>query len=256
VTSSVALAGVLLVFSFLIIPAAIGVLYAETLGRQLALGWTIGTVASAAGLAASFVFDLPTGAAMVCTFGAALALAGCLRPFVAGDVRAALRRTGIALRWACCLVLAGSALHLMLAPRADQPLLDALEYGFPPLRTAYFSAMQAATYEDARQFAERYAGEAEALNRIEASSRGEGEAIDDLTVRRMSAFLKSYGEMRKGEEFVMREMRSRARENLRWPLGGGVLLLALLIVPGLARLPAKFTPRRREESASKNRSGA
>src|SRR5437879_318526 len=62
VTSSVALAGVLLVFSFLIVPAAIGVLYAEKLGRQLAVGWTAGAFASGAGLALSFVLDLPTGA--------------------------------------------------------------------------------------------------------------------------------------------------------------------------------------------------
>src|SRR3989440_13027012 len=66
VTSSVALAGVLLVFSFLIIPAAIGVLYASTLARQLAIGWTAGTLTSGVGLAASFVLDLPTGATMVC----------------------------------------------------------------------------------------------------------------------------------------------------------------------------------------------
>src|SRR5689334_19037410 len=51
VTSSVALAGVLLVFSFLIIPAAIGVLYGHTLARQLAIGWIAGTITSAAGLA-------------------------------------------------------------------------------------------------------------------------------------------------------------------------------------------------------------
>src|SRR5262249_60894567 len=42
VTSSVALAGVLLVFSFLIIPACIGVLHAERLSRQLAIGWITG----------------------------------------------------------------------------------------------------------------------------------------------------------------------------------------------------------------------
>src|SRR4029079_12321450 len=79
VTSSVALAGVLLVFSFLIIPAAIGVLYADRLGPQLAIGWAVGSLASGAGLAISFVLDLPTGAAMVCTFGAVLALAGIFR---------------------------------------------------------------------------------------------------------------------------------------------------------------------------------
>ncbi|MGC2586844.1 MAG: metal ABC transporter permease, partial [Pseudolabrys sp.] len=80
VTSSVAIAGVLLVFSFLIIPAAIGVMFADSLSRQLAIGWIAGTLVSAAGLAASFVFDLPTGAAMVCAFGVSLALAGVLYP--------------------------------------------------------------------------------------------------------------------------------------------------------------------------------
>src|SRR4051812_44808140 len=75
VTSSVAIAGVLLVFSFLIIPAAIGVMFTSSPGRQLAIGWVTGTLTSAAGLAISFAFDLPTGAAMVCAFGAALAVA-------------------------------------------------------------------------------------------------------------------------------------------------------------------------------------
>src|SRR3954453_14186808 len=73
-TSSVAIAGVLLVFSFLIIPAAIGVMFASSLARQLGIGWVAGTATSAAGLAASFAFDLPTGAAMVCAFGVSLAV--------------------------------------------------------------------------------------------------------------------------------------------------------------------------------------
>src|SRR5205085_3845404 len=113
VTSSVALAGVLLVFAFLIIPAAIGVLYADTPPRQLAIGWAAGTLASAAGLAASFAFDLPTGAAMVCAFGAALALAGLCYPFMRGDTVRSLHRTGSVLRWSGAVILAASALHLM-----------------------------------------------------------------------------------------------------------------------------------------------
>src|SRR5262249_18477232 len=84
-TSSVAIAAVLLVFSFLIVPAAIGVMFASSLTRQLAIGWITGTVTSAVGLIASFTFDLPTGAAMVCAFGASLALAGMLYPFLRGD---------------------------------------------------------------------------------------------------------------------------------------------------------------------------
>src|SRR5258707_3625358 len=149
VTSSVALAGVLLVFSFLIIPAAIGVLYADTLGRQLAIGWVVGTITSAAGLAASFAFDLPTGATMVCMFGGALALAGLIYPFLFGDPALVSRRAIAALRWCAAAVLAGSALLLLLAPRSDQPLLDAVEHAFPPLRALYLTAAEAAAYADA-----------------------------------------------------------------------------------------------------------
>src|SRR3954452_11650051 len=76
VTSSVAIAGVLLVFSFLIIPAAVGVMFVSSFARQLATGWITGVVTSGVGLAATFALDLPTGAAMVCAFGVALAVAG------------------------------------------------------------------------------------------------------------------------------------------------------------------------------------
>ena len=51
-------------------------------------------------------------------------------------------------------------------------------------------------------------------------------------VARISSFLKSYGEMRRGEEFVMHEVRARARERVRWIAGGGILALAFIIAPG------------------------
>jgi zinc/manganese transport system permease protein len=231
VTSSVALAGVLLVFSFLIVPAAIGVLYADTLARRLAIGWVAGTFTSAAGLAMSFVLDLPSGATMVCAFGAALGLAGLLYPFLCGDARLAANRAASALRWCVAVLLAGSALLLMLAPRADQPLLDAAEYAFPALRGLYFTSTEAATFIDAGVYAERYRLEAESLNAREVRSRSQGDALDDFTVQRMSSFLKSYGEMRRGEEFVMREVSARARERVRWIAGAGLLVLAFLVVP-------------------------
>jgi zinc/manganese transport system permease protein len=233
VTSSVALAGVLLVFSFLIIPAAIGVLYAQTLGRQLAIGWSAGTLASAAGLGLSFAFDLPTGAAMVCTFGAALALAGLAYPFVRGDLRHALRQSAFIARLALAVLLAASAVQLIAVPRADQPLLDSVEYAFPALRSLYLNAGEAEIHADASRYADRYRGEADRLNAMETRSRTQGEALDDNFVRRISSFLKSYGEMVKGEEFVMREVRSRARERMRWLVGGTMLVLALLLAPGL-----------------------
>jgi zinc/manganese transport system permease protein len=232
VTSSVALAGVLLVFSFLIIPAAIGVLYADTLGRQLAIGWVVGTITSAAGLAASFAFDLPTGATMVCVFGGALALAGLIYPFLFGNTALASRRAIATLRWCAAAVLAGSALLLVLAPRSDQPLLDAAEYAFPPLRALYLTAAEAAAHADAGAYAERYRLEADRLNEVETRGRSQGDALADDMVRRISSFLKSYGEMRRGEEFVMREVRSRARERLRWIAAPAMLVLAFLLAPG------------------------
>jgi zinc/manganese transport system permease protein len=138
----------------------------------------------------------------------------------------------MALRWCAAITLAGSALWLIAAPRADQPLLDATEYMLPGLRSAYMSRAELATYEDARTYAERHRVEAERLNAIETRSRSQGEALDDYTVQRISSFLKSYGEMRRGEEFVMREVRSRARERMRWMLSAGMVALALLLMPG------------------------
>jgi zinc/manganese transport system permease protein len=82
VTSSVAIAGVLLVFCYLIVPSVAAMLYAEGIGKRLAIGWTMGTIVSAAGVYLSLVLDLPTGATIVCTFGLALTLMWGLRPVV------------------------------------------------------------------------------------------------------------------------------------------------------------------------------
>jgi zinc/manganese transport system permease protein len=237
VTSSVAIAGVLLVFSFLIVPAAIGVMFTTAPARQLAIGWITGTLTSAAGLAVSFAFDLPTGAAMVCAFGAALALAGLLHPFLRGDRHKALRVAIVSARWCAAVLLAGSALQLAAAPRADQPLLDAIEYAVPSLRALYFSRSEAATFAEASETAKRHRAAAEELNDLEKRNRTEGEALDDFSIGRISSFLKSYGEMRKGEQFVMGEVRARARERVRWGASLGLLALALLFAPIIWRRP-------------------
>jgi zinc/manganese transport system permease protein len=79
VTSSVAIAGVLLVFSYLIVPAVAAMLYANTVGKRLTFGWAMGAVVSALGILLSFRLDLPTGATIVCTFGVVLALLAALR---------------------------------------------------------------------------------------------------------------------------------------------------------------------------------
>jgi len=231
VTSSVALAGVLLVFSFLIIPATIGVMFASSLPRQLAIGWIFGTLTSAVGFAASFAFDLPTGAAMVCAFGAALALAGLVYPLFRGDRSIALHIAVVAARWGLAAVIAGSAIQLAVAPRADQPLLDTLEFAAPSLRSLYLTQAEAAAYQDASEYGERHRLAAEQLIELERRRRTQGEALDEPAVQRISSFLKSYAEMRKGEQFVMGEVRARARERIRWSLSLVLLAVALLLAP-------------------------
>jgi zinc/manganese transport system permease protein len=80
VTSSVAIAGVLLVFCYLIVPSVAAMLYSEKIGTRLAIGWTMGTLVSALGVYLSLQIDLPTGATIVCTFAIVLIAMALLRP--------------------------------------------------------------------------------------------------------------------------------------------------------------------------------
>ena len=69
VTSFVQIGGVLLVFSYLIIPAVCASFLTDTLGKRLAVAWTVATSGSILGLFSAYKLDLPTGAAIVCTLG-------------------------------------------------------------------------------------------------------------------------------------------------------------------------------------------
>jgi zinc/manganese transport system permease protein len=72
VTSSVRIAGVLLVFTFLIVPTLFGLLVATTPRRRLMAAWIFGVLVSTAGCAISYALDMPTGATVVCAFGVAI----------------------------------------------------------------------------------------------------------------------------------------------------------------------------------------
>lgn len=76
VVSFVRLGGVLLTFSYLIVPAVCGTMLATDWGKRLAIGWGVATTASLVGLWASYRMDLPTGAAIVVASGLLLAIVG------------------------------------------------------------------------------------------------------------------------------------------------------------------------------------
>ena len=76
VVSFVRLAGVLLTFAYLIVPAVCGTMLAEQWMKRLAIGCSIAAAASLLGLWASYRMDLPTGAAIVCASGLLLAVVG------------------------------------------------------------------------------------------------------------------------------------------------------------------------------------
>jgi len=79
VTTSVKMAGVLLVFSFLIVPSIVGVLFAGGIRGRLLLGWVVGWLVSIVGCVISYRADLPPGATVVCTFGVVLLAALLVR---------------------------------------------------------------------------------------------------------------------------------------------------------------------------------
>jgi zinc/manganese transport system permease protein len=96
VTSSVAIAGVLLVFCYLIVPSVAAMLYSDHIGKRLAIGWSMGTIVSALGVYLSLQLDLPTGATIVCTFGLVLIVMALVRPLIQSQVPSDVHHVGYA----------------------------------------------------------------------------------------------------------------------------------------------------------------
>ena len=85
ITSSVQLAGVLLVFAYLIVPAVIAALVVESIGSRLLVGWLVGGLVSFVGLLLSY--SLPAGPVLVCLFGLVLACCGVAKYVVSAQRR-------------------------------------------------------------------------------------------------------------------------------------------------------------------------
>src|SRR5260370_32060349 len=82
ITLAVPVAGVLMVFSFLVVPAVIAFLFTRDLRRLAYISWGSGALASILGLWISLEGDLPTGPMIVCMYGLVLLGALVLRQVV------------------------------------------------------------------------------------------------------------------------------------------------------------------------------
>jgi zinc/manganese transport system permease protein len=229
VTSSVTTAGVLLVFSFLIVPAVVGSMFSRAVHVVLAIAWSAGILASALGLAGSFVLDLPTGAAMVMAFVLMLALAGLAKALL--FVPAAQRRHNgrVAANAVAVLALAAvlaSSVWLIVNPAADQPLLAMFERATGLGPASFLDASDGATYQEAVRDAVRFQREVAALNAKERAARV-GAPLSDEEVRRVASYQQSFNEMARGELFVEDVLRAKARRRERWIVGLPTAALAL-----------------------------
>src|SRR5947209_7201605 len=79
ITLAVPVAGVLMVFSFLVVPAVIAFMFTRDMKRLAYISWGSGALASVLGLWLSLAGDLPTGPLIVCMYGIVLVGAVALR---------------------------------------------------------------------------------------------------------------------------------------------------------------------------------
>ena len=237
VTSSVRIAGVLLVFSYLIVPAAVGALLSASVTGRLLIGWALGLLVSALGLSASFAWDLPTGAAVVTTFGvlmAAVALVVGGRALIGR-----LRREG-----AHALVPAGAVggalvaaagLLLALFPQMDHHWLDWLETAAPGIEVVFLTPGERRAYHDTRADVMRQMAELERLRAMQQEAQWGTRPMSAETRERLRQFLASRGEITAGDRMVLATLRSRARERQRFWLGLPLLGLGAAVALALAR---------------------
>ena len=238
VASSVSIAGVLLVFSFLIVPAVIGFIFSTDVRVVLPIAWGAGIVAAAAGLAGAYALDLPTGAAMVTAFTLLLVLAGIAKALAFVGAKERRSNARLAARALLALGLAltlASSVWLMVNPAADQPLAALVE-GATGIGPAHFlSAGDRDIYDSATRDTARFQKEVDQLNAREKAARFQAAPLTDEEIRRIASYQQSFNEMARGERFVQEVLRGKARARERWMVGLPAALIALLGLAWLAR---------------------
>ena len=238
VTSSVRLAGVLLVFAYLVVPAALAALWVRAVAARLVVGWIAGLLASAGGLAAAYRWDLPTGASVVTVLGALMAgalllrLAATLAANARTNAPAALRGATLVL----CAAVALAGLLLLVFPGMDHLWLDAIEAEWPAARAAFLTPAEREADTDSRRALAQAQAELSRLRARQEDARWGRAPLPPETEERLRQFLAGRGEIAAGDRLVLATHRARARGRQRVWLG---LPLLLLGAGGLAALVAR-----------------
>ena len=237
VTSSVRIAGVLLVFAFLVVPAAIAVLLSSRLGARLTIGWMVGALVSAIGLVASYSWDLPTGAAVVTTFGAALLTTAAVRGGRA--LGAALRARGMAALAPAAVGVASIAavagVLLAAAPGLDHVWLDALERAVPAVQEAFLTAGEKDVRRDAGEALGRAAGDVARVRALQQDAQWSAGPTDAASAEQLRQYLAGRGEIAAGDRLVLTALRARARERQRFWVGVPLAALGAAVAAAVGR---------------------
>jgi zinc/manganese transport system permease protein len=210
VTSSVRIAGVLLVFCYLIVPAAIAGLFAAALRPRLLIAWALGAALTAAGLFSSWTWDLPTGPAVVAAFGGATALVA----FAFALKRFTVKRFAMGLS----AVIALAGLALVALPGLNQPWLVALD-------DTFLTAQERETRDDSLRSVDEAHAELARLRALEQDVRWGKQAMETEKQERLRQYLAGRSEIMAGDQLVVQDLRQKARERQRYALGIPLLLL-------------------------------
>ena len=216
VTSSVRIAGVLLVFTYLIVPTAIAGLFAPGLRNRLLLAWALGALLTGAGLCASWAWDLPTGPAIVAAFGAATAL--CALGFSIRKITPLKAMLALS----CAASVAG--LLLVAFPKMDQPWLDALESAAPPLQTLFLTEDERESRGEVQESIARARAELARLRALDEDVRWGSKQMAPEKAERLRQYLAGRSEISAGDQLVLRYLRDKARQRQRYALGLPLLL--------------------------------
>ena len=241
VTSSVQIAGVLLVFSYLIVPAAIAALLTRSVTTRLVVGWGLGFVVSVLGLVASSTWDLPTGATVVTTFGvfmAAVAAGLGLQALLRGTrAKGLIALNGVSIASLAAMGLAG--LFLLIFPQMDHHWLNWLEKPVPSVQFIFLTSDERETYWDSQEAVQRGLSEIQQLRTMQQEVQWGTRKMSEEKQERLRQYLASRSEITAGDQMALNHLRSEARKRQRFWLGIPLLGIGFFGAAALARLRSK-----------------